>query len=56
MKRIEARPGTARALEGNGIDKLKSEEGWENKVEAKAAWVWAEEKGDSKEGRKRDEL
>lgn len=35
---------------------MKREEGWERKVEEKAAWVWEAEGEKEKEGRKRDEL
>ncbi|GJN92300.1 hypothetical protein Rhopal_005330-T1 [Rhodotorula paludigena] len=52
VRRIEARPGSAKAIEGDFIGKLKSEKGWEEKVREKGRWVW-EEKG---EERKRDEL
>lgn len=52
VRRIEARPGSAKAIEGDFIGKLKSEEGWEENVKEKGRWVW-EEKG---EERKRDEL
>ncbi|GAA6023515.1 hypothetical protein JCM10207_005700 [Rhodosporidiobolus poonsookiae] len=53
VERIAARPGTQRALEGNGVDKMKREQGWEEKVEEKARWVWEAEK---EKEQPRDEL
>ncbi|GAA5904834.1 hypothetical protein JCM6882_003218 [Rhodosporidiobolus microsporus] len=54
LDRIAARPGTARAIEGDMLSKMKSQEGWEAKAEEKARWVWDEEEGKSE--RKKDEL
>ncbi|GAA5979984.1 hypothetical protein JCM11641_008254 [Rhodosporidiobolus odoratus] len=46
VSRISTRPGTAKALEGNGIDKLKAED--------KVKWVWVGD--EAGQGRQRDEL
>ncbi|BGP50558.1 Glutathione S-transferase 2 [Rhodotorula kratochvilovae] len=54
LRRIEARPGAAKAVEGDMISKLKGEGGWEEKVREKVKWVWDEKP--EEEGRKRDEL
>ncbi|GAA6047155.1 hypothetical protein NBRC10513_003831 [Rhodotorula toruloides] len=55
IRRIEARPGAAKAVEGDMVSRLKGEVGWEEKVREKGRWVWEEEDG-QKEERKRDEL
>ncbi|GAA5842228.1 hypothetical protein JCM9279_002824 [Rhodotorula babjevae] len=52
VRRIEARPGAAKAVEGDMIAKMKAQDGWEDKCRDKVKWVWEEET----EGRKRDEL
>ncbi|TNY20580.1 glutathione S-transferase [Rhodotorula diobovata] len=53
VRRIEARPGAAKAVSGDMIEKLKADDGWEDKVRDKAKWVWEDEPS---EKRKRDEL
>ncbi|GAA5859320.1 hypothetical protein JCM1840_004560 [Sporobolomyces johnsonii] len=50
LRRIEARPGTAKAIEDDMITKLKSRDGWEKETEEKVKWVF------EAEGRKKDEL
>ncbi|GAA6057237.1 hypothetical protein JCM3770_003816 [Rhodotorula araucariae] len=59
LRRIEARPGAARAVEGDMVSRIKSEEGWQDRVVEKSRWVWAEEAesvGEASTARKRDEL
>jgi glutathione S-transferase len=53
LRRIESRAGSARAIEGDMISRLKGERGWQDKVREKARWVWEEEEGHE---RKKDEL
>jgi hypothetical protein len=44
MDRIAAREGTKKAIAGDMIEKMKSEEGWEAKTEKRREWVYDGEK------------